>query len=130
MQLNITQVKGRLLKAEWEGHEVLSGKETKDGPYLAMPYGLYLHAGIGLCATATTIRRLEEEGYDAENVKTTVDWKFDANAGIVTDFDVEIKVKSNIPKKELLKIITDANNSFVTATIRNKPAKNVNIKLT
>jgi uncharacterized OsmC-like protein len=130
MQLNITQVKGRFLKAEWERHEVLSGKETKDGPYLAMPYGLYLPASIGLCATATTIRRVEEEGYNAENVKASVDWKFDEHAGIITDFNVEIEVKSNIPKKELQKIISDANNSFVTKTIRNQPTLQVNIRLT
>jgi uncharacterized OsmC-like protein len=130
MPINITQVKGRLLKAEWEGHEVLSGKETKDGPYLAIPYGLYLNASLGLCATATAIRRIEDQGYKAENIKAIVDSKFHKSKTYVTDFIVDIEIESDIPKEELQNIITDANNCFVQTTIRNQPTMNVNIKLT
>jgi uncharacterized OsmC-like protein len=129
MPINITQVKGRLLKAEWEGHEVLSGKETKDGPYVAIPYGLFLGVSIGLCSTVVAIRRIEEEGFKAENVKATVDSKFDKKMSFATDFTVNIEIESDLPKELLQKITDDAANCFVQKTIRNQPTMNVSIKL-
>ena len=75
------------------------------------------------------IRIIEEEGYRAENVKATVDSKFDKKMSYATDFTVNIEVESNIPKELLHEITSEAANCFVQRTIRNQPTMNVSIKL-
>lgn len=130
MPIYISQEKGHLLKAEYEGFEILSGKVDKDGDYEAIPYGMYMIAGLGLCTTVTAIWRVEELGYNAENVEAVVRYKPDETRTYVTDFDIDISMKSDIPRESLDDVITAAKNCFVQTTIRNQPTMNVSLKIT
>jgi uncharacterized OsmC-like protein len=128
MPIYISQEKGHLLKARWEGFEILSGKVSKESPYKAIPYGTYMVAGLGLCSTVTAIWRVEELGYKAEEVESVVSSTLDETRTYVTGFDIDITMKSDIPKECLDDVITSAKNSFAQITIRNQPKMNVSLK--
>ena len=129
MPIHITQEKGHLLKAEYEGFEVLSGKVSKDAEYQAIPYGMYMVAGLGLCTTVTAIWRIEELGYKAETVEAVVNYKPDETETYVTDFDIDISMKSNMPKEDIHDVIKAAKNCFAQVTIRNQPTINVSLEI-
>ena len=129
MPIHIKQEKGHLLKAEYEGFEILSGRVTQDIPYEAIPYGMYMIAGLGLCTTVTAIWRMEELGYKAEEVEALVNYKPDETRTYITDFDIDISLKSDMPKDSIDDVVTVAKNCFAQETIRNQPTMNVSIKL-
>jgi uncharacterized OsmC-like protein len=129
MPIYISQEKGHLLKAKYEEFEILSGKVTKDSPYEAIPYGMYMVAGLGLCTTVTAIWRVEELGYKAEEVEAVVNYQPDETETYVTDFDIDISMKTDMPKKSINDIVSAAKNCFAQITIRNQPTMNVSLKI-
>lgn len=129
MPIHISQEKGHLLKAEYMGFEILSGKVSKDAEYQAIPYGMYMVAGLGLCTTVTAIWRVEELGYNAEEVEAVVNYIPDKTETYVTDFDIDISMKSDMPKKDIDDVVEAAKNCFAQVTIRNQPTMNVSLIL-
>ena len=129
MPIYISQEQGHLLKAEYMGFEILSGKVSKDAEYQAIPYGMYMIAGLGLCTTVTAIWRVEELGYKAENVEAVVNYKPDETETFVTDFDIDISLKTDMPEADVGDVVEAAKNCFAQLTIRNKPKMRVSLKI-
>ncbi|MBN1683487.1 OsmC family protein [Candidatus Bathyarchaeota archaeon] len=129
MPVNITQVDRNVLKAEYNGFEIIAGRPSENEEYVGMPWGVVMIAGLGLCTVSRALDQAMLKGYEAEGVTAAVNTTLDESGRYAKAFDINIELKAEIPEDKLKELLYEAEHCFVQNTIREQPEIKVNIKL-
>jgi uncharacterized OsmC-like protein len=129
MPVNITQVDRNVLKAEYNGFEIIAGRPSDDEDYVGMPWGVVMIAGLGLCTVSRALDQAKLKGYEADGVSAVVKTTLDESGRYAEAFDIDIELKAEMPEEKLKEVLYEAEHCFAQNTIRKQPEIRVNIKL-
>ena len=129
MPVNITQVDRNVLKAEYNGFEIIAGRPSDEEEYVGMPWGVVMIAGLGLCTVCRAMDQAKLKGYTVEGVSAVVNTTLDESSRYAEAFDIDIELKADIPEDKLREVLYEAEHCFAQNTIREQPEIKVNIKL-
>jgi len=129
MPVNITQVDRGVLKAEYNGFEVIAGRPSEDEDYVGMPWGVVMFAGLGLCTVSRALDQAELRGIKVEGISAVVNTKLHKSGRYAEAFNIDIELKADVPEDKLKEVLYEAEHCFAQNTIRNQPEMNVAIKL-
>jgi uncharacterized OsmC-like protein len=129
MPVKITQVDRLVLKAEYEGFEIVAGRPSEDEDYVGMPWGVVMIAGLGLCTICRALDQVLLRGYEAKLFSAVVNTKLDESRRYAEAFDIDIVIESDMPEDKLNDILYEAKHCFAQNTFRNQPEINVNIEI-
>jgi uncharacterized OsmC-like protein len=129
MPVNITQVDRNVLKAEYNGFEIIAGRPSDDEDYVGMPWGVVMIAGLGLCTVSRALDQAKLKGYEADGVSAVVNTTLDESGRYAEAFDIDIELKAEMPEEKLKEVLYEAEHCFAQNTIRKQPEIRVNIKL-
>jgi uncharacterized OsmC-like protein len=129
MPVNITQVDRNVLKAEYNGFEIIAGRPSDDEDYVGMPWGVVMIAGLGLCTVSRALDQAKLKGYEADGVSAVVKTTLDESGRYAEAFDIDIELKAEMPEEKLTEVLYEAEHCFAQNTIRKQPEIRVNIKL-
>ena len=127
--VNIIQVDRNVLKAEYNGFEIIAGRPSDDEEYVGMPWGVVMIAGLGLCTVSRVLDQIVQRAYQVELFSAVVNTKLDEDRSYAEAFVIDVVIESDLPEDKLKEILFEAEQCFALNTFRNQPEINVNIEL-
>jgi uncharacterized OsmC-like protein len=121
MDMKITLVEGLKFKAEYMGHEIISGRIDSDHEPEGMSPGSIMIAGLGLCTATRTVEQMMKRGWKAKGLELTVKSKYNKDLNKATSFQIIINLEADLSEEQSKEIFSEAKRCFVANTIKGAP---------
>ena len=128
MSMKITQIKGKKLKAEYDGVTVISGKETKDSEYTGFSPGKLMVAGLGLCTGMHAVSYLTKHKIEYSDLELELTTEGAGNPARYAVFNMGISVKADLSEEHYKGLVEECHRCFVGNTMTHQPEIKINVK--
>lgn len=128
MSINISQIDGWKLKAEYNGVTLVSGQVSRDSEYEGMSPGKLMTASLGLCTGMHAVAYLTKHKLEYSDLEITMGTKGAGNPARYGSFKMNIKLKADLSEEHHQGLVEECNRCFVGNTLRSAPEIQIDIK--
>jgi len=129
MNVRITQIAGKKLKAESDGLEVISGRVDENTPPEGMSPGKLMAAALGMCTGMHVVSYFKRHNIVNKGFEITVDTVNASNPWRCEEFTTNIRLNAELSDSQRKGLLADVNRCYVGNTLKGTPEININLSL-